>query len=65
MYFGAKLPNTGEVLREDSSEINNTVPVVPAAVKKRFEMLSTARGLLAGWKTGHKITYRSFLICVP
>lgn len=65
MYFGAKLPNTGEVLREDSSEVNNTLPVVLAAVKKVFEMLSIALGLLAGWRIGHKITHRCFLTCVP
>lgn len=50
VYIGAKLCNTGEALREHSSEINNTLPIVPAAVKKRFKTLSKAVGL--SWKKG-------------
>lgn len=50
VYFGAKLHNTGEALRKHSSEINNTLPIVPDAVKKRFETLSTAMGL--PWREG-------------
>ena len=45
VYFGAKLHNTGEALGEHSSEINNTLPIVPAVAKKRLETLSTAMGL--------------------
>ena len=50
VYVEAKLHNTGEALREHSSEINNTLPIVPAAVRKRFETLSKAMGL--PWRKG-------------
>lgn len=50
VYSGAKLHNTGEVLRENSSELNNTLPVVTAVGKKRLETLNKAMGL--SWRKG-------------
>lgn len=50
VYSGAKLHNTGEVLRENSNELNNTLPIVPAVGKKRLETLSRAMGL--SWRKG-------------
>lgn len=57
VYSGAQLHNTGEVLRGNSSELNNTLPVVTAVGKKRLETLSKAMGLSwrkerAGWLEG-------------
>lgn len=45
VYSGAKLHNTGEVPRENSSEESNSLLIVPAMGKKRFETLSKAMGL--------------------
>lgn len=50
VHSRAKLHNTGEVLRENSSEVNNTLPIVPAMGKKRLETLSKAMGL--SWRKG-------------
>lgn len=69
VFSGAELNNTGEVLRENSSEVNNTLPVVTAVGKKRFETLSKATGLSwrkrrAGWLEEKLHNHpSSFLIC--
>lgn len=71
LYSGAKLHNTSEVLRENSSELNNTLPFVPAVGKKRLETLSKAMELSwrkgrAGWLEDRPCNHpSSLLFCDP